>query len=162
MAGVYKLEIQQSEADLKQLLGQQKTASDSGRIQLLYLLKSGQVKTVQDAAILLGRNRVTLQKWLNRYRGGGLVELLEKKARSGRPRAIPQWAEAALQKRLQEPQGFNGYQEICDWLSTQLGICAAYKTVHQLVHYRLQSSPKVPRPVSVEQSSEAMNAYKKT
>ena len=162
MAGVYKLEIHESEDDLKQLLRQQKSASDKERVQLLYLLKSGQVKTVQDAAPILGRNRVTLQKWLNRYRVGGLAGLLEKKARSGRPRVIPQWAEVALQKRLQDPQGFDGYQGICDWLETQLGIQAAYKTVHQLVHYRLQSSPKVPRPVSVEQSSEAMDAYKKT
>ncbi|MBD1845750.1 IS630 family transposase, partial [Cyanobacteria bacterium FACHB-63] len=38
-----------------------------------------------------------------------------------------------------ESQGFDGYQGICDWLETELGIEAAYKTVHQLVHYRLQS-----------------------
>lgn len=162
MAGVYKLEIHECEDDLKQLLRQQKNASDKERIQLLYLLKSGQVKTVQDAAPILGRNRVTLQKWLNRYRAGGLAGLWEKKARSGRPRAIPAWAEAALQKRLQESEGFDGYSAICDWLDTQLGIQAAYKTVHQLVHYRLQSSPKVPRPVSVEQSCESRKAYKKT
>jgi transposase len=162
MAGVYKLEIQESEANLKQLLRQQKTASGKERIQLLYLLKSRQAKTVQDAADILGRNRVTLQEWLRYYREGGLARLLEKKTRSGRPRAIPAWAEAALEKRLQDPEGFNGYQAICDWLETQLGIQAAYKTVHQLVHYRLQSSPKVPRPVSVEQSLEQMEAYKKT
>ena len=162
MAGVYKLEIQESEDDLKQLLRQQKTVSSKERVQLLYLLKTGQAKTVQDAAAILGRNRVTLQEWLRHYREGGWNRLLEKKARSGRPRAIPAWAEAALQKRLQEPQGFDGYRAICDWLETQLGIQAEYKTVHQLVHYRLQSSPKVPRPVSVEQSSEQIDTYKKT
>jgi len=160
MAGVYKLESQESEEDLRQLLRQQKSASEC--IHLLYLLRSRQVKTVQDAAPILGRNRVTLQKWLNRYREGGLAGMLEKKARSGRPRALPEWAEAALQKRLQEPQGNDCYQAICDWLFTQFGIQAAYKTVHQLVHYRLQSSPKVPRPVSVEQAFESMEAYKKT
>lgn len=162
MAGVYKLEIHQSEDELKQMLGQQKTASDKERIQLLYLLKSGQVKRVQDAAPIMGRNRVTLQKWLSRYRAGGLAQLLEKKARPGRPRVIPSWAEEALQKRLQERQGFDRYQEICDWLEIHLGISAKYKTVHQLVHYRLHASPKVPPPVSVEQSSERIEAYKKT
>ncbi len=156
MAGVYKLEIQESEDDLKQLLRQQRTASGKERVQLLYLLKSGQAKTVQDAAPILGRNRVTLQKWLRHYRKGGLTRLLEKKARSGRPRTIPAWAEAALQKRLQEPQGFDSYQAICDWLEMHLGIQAAYKTVHQLVHYRLQASPKVPRPVSLQQPSEQL------
>lgn len=162
MAGVYKLEIQEGEDDLKQLLRQQKTAFGKERIQLLYLLKTKQATTVQDAASVLGRNRVTLQEWLRRYREGGLARLLEKKRPSGRPRAIPTWAEAALQRRLQEPQGFDGYQAICDWLETQLGIEAEYKTVHKLAYYRLQSSPKLPRPVSVEQSLKQMEAYKKT
>jgi len=66
MAGVYKLESQESEEDLRQLLRQQKSASEC--IHLLYLLRSRQVKTVQDAAPILGRNRVTLQ---NLY---GIVE----------------------------------------------------------------------------------------
>jgi transposase len=162
MAGVYKLEIQQSEDELKQLLRAQKTAMSKERIHLLYLLKSKQAQTVQDAAAILGRHRATLQQWLKQYRQGGLEELLKSKPRSGRPRAIPAWAVAALQKRLEEPQGFDGYQAICDWLENQLGIAAEYKTVHQLVHYRLQSSPKVPRPVSVKQSPEQLEAYKKT
>jgi transposase len=162
MAGVYKLEIQESEDELKQLLRSQKTATGKERIHLLYLLKSKQAQTVQDAASILGRHRATVQEWLKHYREGGIEELLKSRPRSGRPRAIPDWAVAALQKRLEEPQGFDGYQSICDWLESELGIEAEYKTVHQLVHYRLQSSPKVPRPISVEQSSEQLEAYKKT
>lgn len=46
MAGVYKLEIVESEEELKQLLRQQKTVSSKQRVQLLYLLKSKQAKTV--------------------------------------------------------------------------------------------------------------------
>jgi transposase len=114
MAGVYKLEIIQSEEELKQLLRQQKTISSKERVQLLYLLKSKQAETVQEAAQLLGWHRVTVQEWMRRYREGGLEEMLESKARSGRPSAIPEWAEVALQKRLQEPAGFDGYQAICD------------------------------------------------
>jgi hypothetical protein len=71
-------------------------------------------------------------------------------------------AVAALQQRLEEPQGFDGYQAICDGLETQLCIVAEYKTVHHLVHYRLHSSAKVPRPVSIKQSAEQLEAYKKT
>jgi hypothetical protein len=64
MAAVYKLEIAESVEDLKQLLRSQKSASDKERIQLLYLLKSEQAQTVQVAAELLGRHRVTVQEWL--------------------------------------------------------------------------------------------------
>lgn len=161
MAGVYKLEIAESEEDLKQLLREQKTASAKERVQLLYLLKTKQAQTVKQAATLLGRNRTTLQQWLRDYRQGGLAQLVRHQPRSGRPRRIPTWAVTSLQNRLQEPQGFDSYQAICDWLATQLGIEASYKTVHKLVHYHLHGSPKVPRPLSVEQSSKQREAYKK-
>lgn len=162
MAGVYKLEIHESEAELKQLLGVQRTAVGKERVQLLYLLKTGQAKTVQMAAQLLGRHRVTVQEWLRRYRAGGMESMLEIKVPPGRARAIGLWAERALAKRLQEPQGFESYGAIQEWLKTNLGINAPYKTVHKLVHYRLASSPKVPRPVSVEQSQQQLSAFKKT
>lgn len=162
MAGVYKLDITESAADLKQLLRTQKTASDKERIQLLYLLKSEQATTVQAAAELLGRHRVTLQEWLRLYRKGGLSGLLSHKPRPGRQHSIPQWAQDALNKRLQQEEGFNSYSEICQWLERQLGISAPYKTVHQLVHYRLKASPKVARPVSTNTTDAKVEAYKKT
>jgi transposase len=161
MVGVYKLEITESEEELKSLLRVQKTASAKERVQLLYLLKSGQAKTVECAASLLGRHRVTVQHWMRLYRTGGLASLLERKPHPGRKHSIPQWAQNALSKRLQDPQGFNSYGEICQWLQTQLGINAPYKTVHQLVHYRLGAAPKVARPQSVDNTDERVEAYKK-
>lgn len=134
MAGVYKLEIKQSEAELKQLLGAQRTATGKERVQLLYLLKTGKAATVKTAAQLLGRHRVTVQEWLSRYRAGGIESMLEVKVPPGRARAIPLWAEKTLAKRLQEPQGFESYGEIQEWLKTKLGVVAAYKTVHKLVY----------------------------
>ena len=126
------------------------------------MLKTEQATTIQAAAALLGRHRVTLQEWLRLYRSGGLKAMLEHKPRSGRRQSIPQWAQAALTKRLHQPDGFNSYGEICQWLETQLGITACYKTVHQLVHYRLKASPKVARPVSTETADAKVEAYKIT
>lgn len=162
MAGVYKLDITETEADLKQRLRSQKTASDKERIQLLYLLKTGQATTIQTAATLLGRHRVTVQEWLRLYRRGGLAAMLAHTPRTGRRQSIPAWAQEALNKRLHQSEGFNSYGEICQWLETQLGISAPYKTVHQLVHYRLKAAPKVARPVSVANADERVEAYKKT
>jgi transposase len=162
MAGVYKLDITETEADLKQRLRQAKTASDKERLHLLYLLQSGQAKTVQDAATLLARHRITVQKWLQLYRSGGLEAMLAHTPRTGRRQSIPQWAQAALNKQLHESAGFNSYSEICQWLETQLGISAPYKTVHQLVHYRLKATPKVARPLSAANTEARVEAYKKT
>jgi transposase len=162
MTGVYKLVIQESQAELKALLRRQKTASDKERVQLLYLLKSQQAKTLQQAAQLLGRHRVTLQKWARSYRQGGLTELLRHTPHPGAPSTLPAWAEAKLRERLEQPEGFESYEEIRQWLATELGIEAPYKTVHQWVFYRLKAAPKVVRPQSDQQDEAELAAYKKT
>jgi transposase len=162
MSGVYQLEIKETPEELKKLLAIQKTASSKERVQLLYLLKTGHGQTISQTANLMGRNRVTLHKWIRQYKSGGIEELLKQKSSPGRPRTISTWAEKALSKRLHEPQGFNGYQEIVEWLEQNLGVNTCYKTVHKLVYYRLHSCPKVPRPQSLEQSEPQVEAFKKT
>jgi len=162
MAGVYKLEITESEEELKEMLGKQKTASDKERVQVLYLLKSKQSSTVQAVAKLIGRNRSTVQEWLKGYREGGITGILHHKPRVGRSQKIPQWAQKALQKQLQQEEGFNSYGEIRHWLQEKLGIESTYKNVHDLVHYRLKAAPKVARPCSTDQKPEQVEAYKKT
>jgi hypothetical protein len=37
-----------------------------------------------------------------------------------------------------------------------------YKTVHQLVRYRLGAAPKVARPKSIDNTDERVETYKKT
>ena len=50
--------------------------------------------------------------------------MLEVKKPPGRVRKIPQWAEDALSKRLQnEHQGFSSYGEVRQWLAETLGDC---------------------------------------
>ncbi len=53
MAGVTKVKIKESAKELHELLRKQKTALGKERIQALYLLKIGQVKTIQDLAVVL-------------------------------------------------------------------------------------------------------------
>lgn len=162
MTGIYKLEIEESEETLKKMLREQKTGRGKERVQVLYLLKSQKAATVEAAASLIGRNRVTVQDWLKNYREGGIEKMLEVKKRSGRPRKIPPWAENALAKQLQSEEGFQSYEAIGEWLEDKLGVKAKYTTVYKTVHYRLQGSPKVPRPQSQEQSEEQLEAFKKT
>lgn len=95
------------------------------------------------------------------YREGGLEAMAGTQASLRSPTCNCTWAEATLTERSQQAQGFDGHQAICDWLENQLGVQAEYKTMHQLVYYRLPAAPEVPRSVSVEQSSDQLEAYKK-
>ena len=162
MAGVSKLEITETAEELKQILARQKTATGKERVQLLYLLKIGNTATISQASVMIGRHRVTVQKWIKQYQTSGIESLLEQKQSPGRPRAIPSWAQKALDQKLQQEQGFNDYQEIVEWLENSLGIKARYKTVHKLVYYRLKASAKVTRPKSIKQDKAQAEAFKKT
>jgi hypothetical protein len=64
MSGVYQLEIKETAVELKELLAIQKTAMAKERVQLLYLLKTGHGQTISQTAEIIGRNRVTLHKWI--------------------------------------------------------------------------------------------------
>ena len=97
MAGVCKIEIAETEEELKKLLSQQKTGSGKERLQLLYLLKTKKAQSVTEAASLHRRNRVTLQDWLKKYRDGGLEELLCKKVSTG-PQRNTQWRPNSFRK----------------------------------------------------------------
>lgn len=135
MAGVFELEITETVDELKTLLKEQTTVFGKERVQALYLLKLGRVETIQQLAIDLGRDRTTLQRWLRQDRHGGMSRLLQRQVSLGRKPDIPQWAQTALSKRLQESEGFNSYGEVKDWLEVKLGVSASYKVVHDTVRY---------------------------
>ena len=162
MSGVVKIKIKESAATLKKLLTNANTPQRKERIQTIYWLKTQTVTTVKQIAVMLGRNRVTVQKWLKKYRQGGLDFLLEtKKNVGGRPRSIPQDIVEKLQQELKNPEGFDSYNEIRLWLKTCFDIDVAYRTVHQLVRYDLKAKLKVPRPLHIKPNQEAREEFKK-
>jgi transposase len=151
MAGVSRVVIEESVEDLKTLMRQQTQVGDKERIQLLYLLKSGQAQTVTQAAQLLGRGRATLQRWLAKYQEDGISGLLERHLPPGQVCQIPQAAQAELEQRLSSPQGFGSYKEIQTWLEQEHGHLMSYQGVHGHVRYRLGAKLKRPRPQSSQQ-----------
>lgn len=72
MSGVYQLEIKETIEELKELLAIPKTAPWKERVQLLYLLKTGHGQTISQTAEIIGRNRVTLHKWIRQDKAVGI------------------------------------------------------------------------------------------
>ncbi len=66
-----------------------------------------------------------------------------------------------LKERLKDPQGFHSYGQIQQWLSSKLEVNIAYKTVYQLIRYKLGAKLKVPRPKSLKQHPESQSHFKK-
>ena len=161
MAGVTSIEVKESLDELTQLLCQVKTPSGKERLQVLYWLKQDNAPSISVIAKAMGKHRNTLQTWLSMYREGGVEAMLEIKKSPGGVRVIPQWAENALAKRLQESNGFQSYYAVQQWLAETLGIKAEYHAVYQMTRYRLKAKLKVARPQNSRQDSEQRENFKK-
>lgn len=161
MVGVSKVEIRESTEQLKGLMHLQTSAQAKERLQVLYLLKSLQAKNVTVAAQLVGRDRVTVQRWMGKYKQGGIEELIAEHSSSGRPRSIPETVSAALEVELAKREGFKSYIEIQEWLKREHDLEIEYRTVHLHVHHRLGAKLKEPRPLSVEQDEAEVFYFKK-
>jgi transposase len=163
MAGVTSIEVKESLEDLAQRLRLAQPSSTKERLQVLYWLKQENAPSVSAIAKAVGKHRGTVQQWLATYRDEGLESFLAIKKSPGRVRVIPQWAEEALSKRLQDPQqGFASYSEVQQWLSERLGVEAQYHAVYQMTRYRLKAKLKAVRPQNVKQNTQQREAFKKT
>ncbi len=87
--------------------------------------------------------------------------MLEVKSAPGRVAIVSGSAWERLKQRLQEPEGFQSYGQIHQWVVTELGLDIAYKTVYELVRYRLKAKLKVPRPRSLKQHPESVAHFQK-
>jgi len=161
MPRVIKIEIREEAETLKKLLVQQKEKRRFERVQALYLLKIRQVETVEHLAVIIGRGRRTISRWLSQYRSGGLAQMLEVGKSPGKEPLIPQWAVERLKTELADPEGFTSYKEVKLWLEALLDIKVKYDVVHHLVHDKLKAKLKVPRPVSAKQVEGAIESFKK-
>lgn len=87
--------------------------------------------------------------------------MLEVKTAPGKRALIPDTVMNQLQKRLNQPEGFKSYSQIHEWLTQECQVVVAYKTVHKIVHYKLNAKLKVPRPHSAKAKPEVQEAFKK-
>ena len=99
MSRSLKITIEQSAEFLEKQLKNTRTAKERERIQVLWWLKTGQVQEHQELAHRLGRDKSTITRWLQKYRRGGLSELLLVKKAPGQLPHMTREALAGLKER---------------------------------------------------------------
>lgn len=161
MSRPFKIEIVESEEELKKRLQTELSANQKEKLLVLWWLKSRQVNQQQEIGLRLGRDTSTITRWLQKYRAGGLSSLLEIKKAPGAKRKINAQALTALKRELETETGFSSYGAIVEWLKLRHGQDIEYGTVYAWVRYRLGAKLKVPRPQSYEQDEELISEFKK-
>ncbi len=142
--------ISESAADLKQRFKQERHPARQQRLHALYVLASGQARSRQAVAGLLGVDRNTVGRWLAQYERGGIDALLAVYIPAGKRKPLTPTQLAALHRALEQPQGFASYGAIRQWIADTFGVSLSYNAVHKLVRYKLRAKLKVPRPTHIK------------
>ncbi|MCG9129141.1 IS630 family transposase, partial [Candidatus Poribacteria bacterium] len=152
-------EIIESVSELKRLIRKSPYGFQKQRITMLYLYRSGQVKTRKDASKMIGVHRKTIGTWLSTYASEGLDGLLKRDYSPGRPSQLSKEQQELFREKLKDPEGFSNYQQITDYIEKTYGVKMSYHAVHVLVRYKLDAKLKVPRK-SHEKNEEACDKFK--
>jgi transposase len=137
---------------LKQRLQRERDGRKKPRLQMLYLLASGQAQTRRDVAQLLGVHRNTIGHWLSLYEAGGLEALLEVYTPAGKPLSLPPDVLAAIGQALRQPAGFASYEALRQWVKQTHHLEVNYHTLYTIVRTRFKAKLKVPRPSHTKKS----------
>ena len=142
MSRPFKIEIAESEEELKKRIQTAKLGNQKEKLQMLWWIKSGQVKEQQEIGLRLAKDTSTVTRWLQIYRSGGLSELLKIKKAPGASPKIPDAVIAGLEQELNNEVGFSSYGAIVEWLKKEYELDVKYGTVYALVHYKLGAKTK--------------------
>ncbi len=138
--------IAESVAELKHHVQHEHHGRKTPRLQMLYLLASGQARTRQDVARLLGLSRNTIGRWLATYQTGGLTALLDIYVPTGKAPSLTPAVLSSIEQALHQPAGFGSYKDLQRWLAQTHGVQVKYKTLYTIVRKRFHTKLKVPRP----------------
>lgn len=128
------------------------------RLQMLRLLKSGQAKSLTEAASLVGVSERSTSRWWKCYREQGLESLL-KIAPTRKPRLSVEQQQALIQ---QAGKGeFSTLAEIAQWVEQNFGISYSTVGIWKLIK-KLKIKKKTARPTHVQKDEKAAENFKKT
>jgi transposase len=138
--------------DLKQRLHRAHDGHKKLRLQMRYLLASGQARDRQEVASLLGVHRNTIGRWLALYAARGLDALLATYVPAGKPVALAPAVLRSLEQALRRPEGFASYEALRQWVAQTHHVQVKYKTLYTIGRTRFRTKLKVPRPSHTENS----------
>jgi DNA-binding transcriptional ArsR family regulator len=144
--------IREAVAALKARLPHEHDGHKKPRLQMLYLLASGQARTRQDVARLLGVQRNTVSQWLAVYAAGGLPALLATYVPRGKPVSLAPEVLASRQQARRRPEGFASYEALRQGVRRTQGVEGKDKTLHTVVRTRFRPKLKGPRPSHTKNS----------
>lgn len=146
------INITESEADLQRMIRNEQGRLKLHRLSALYLYKTGQAKTYSAIGKLLGYERHTISMWFQKYKKGGLDNLLkvDKPGPKEKTKITPDVMDRLKSKLETSAASFKSYKEIQKWLNETCSLDLSYSTVHSIVRYELEYDLKAIKRGNLE------------
>jgi transposase len=157
------LDITESSLELKKLLLKQKSIKGEKRMKCLLDIKSGRFDTRQDLANHLLVHIRTLERWVNDYKDGGAVLMLNDKPKNKQSKIITPAIHKGLEQRVNDPHSpFLGYWDAQNWVKQEYGIDVKYQRIREYLKQHFKTKLKTPRKSHYKKDEEAEKAFLKT
>lgn len=163
MARISTLSISESIEYLTSLLKKETHSKNKDRLRVLIYIKENRFSTREKLSNYLGVTRRTIERWLGRYRKGGIETMLSSNKRNRKSQLITQNIHDALEQRVMDSeQGFSSYIEARRWISSEFDLDLKYNTVREHLIRHFKTKIKSPRKSHVKKDKQAVEAFLKT
>lgn len=157
------LDITESQSELQKLLVKQKTLQGKKRIKCLIDIKLGKFETRQEVSNFIGIHIRTLERWLNNYKSGGVLEMLYDKPKDKKSKIITSEIHKGLEQRVNDAHNpFLGYWDAQNWVNQEYGVDIKYQRIREYLIQHFKTKLKTPRKSHYKKDEQAENAFLKT
>jgi transposase len=137
--------IIEGEKKILALMRKEKNGKKMQKLQMLYLLTTGQAKNRTEVSEMIGVSTKTIGKWINKYESGGVKGVLKTKARGGTKSSLPKEVIEAMKEQLSQPEGFLSYNQLKSWVEEKFAIVTTYWVIYYTATVILKSRLAVGR-----------------
>lgn len=156
-------DIKESLAELKKSRSKQPTLLKQKRVDCLILLKTSKFETRQELADHLRVHIRTQERWLSKYREGGIAGLLADEPKIRTSKIItPQIHNALETKVYSSDSPFLGYWEAQQWVEKTFNVQIEYHWLRKYLITHFKTKLKSPRKSHYKKDEQAIEAFFKT
>jgi len=157
------INISESVLELKKLLLKQKTLKTEKRVKSLIAIKSEQFETRQAISDYLGVHIRTLERWLNNYKSGGIINMLSDKPKNKASKIITSEIHQGLSQRVNDAHNpFLGYWDAQNWVKEHYNVDVKYQRIREYLIQHFKTKLKTPRKSHYKKDEHAEKAFLKT
>lgn len=157
------LEILETENELKKLISKQIKQKNKDRIKSLLYIKSKKCETREELSKLLGYHIRTMERWLAKYKEGGIEMMLIPDMLDRESKIVTPEIHKGLSRRLNDPEiGFSSYVEAQQWVQEEFGVKMTYHWLREYMVNKFKTKIKQPRKSHIKKDNKAVEAFLKT